>query len=62
MNDLEFRKQLPTIFQHFTNWNKDKKVNTGEYINWLTYQLYLFYKNDEESDIIRWFKLDKNKK
>ena len=62
MNDLEFRKQLPTIFQHFTNWNKDKKENTREYINWLTYQLYLFYKNDEESDIIRWFKLDKNKK
>jgi hypothetical protein len=58
-NDIVFRNELPIIFQHFTCWNKDK-IETNQhiklhYVQWLEYQLYLYYTNNEESDILRWY-------
>lgn len=60
INELSFKKELPSIFQRFTNWNKDK-INTNDeikshYIKWLEYQLFLSHTNHKESDIVRYYK------
>lgn len=59
-NDILFRKELPIIFEFFTNYNKDM-INTDDtiqkhYIQWLEYQLYLYHADREVSDIIRYYK------